>query len=221
MKRLLDLFFSWGFLIILTVPLLPIALLLRITGEGQIFYLQKRVGKHGQVFGLFKFATMLKDSPNLPGGDITMGNRDPRILPFGNILRTTKINEIPQLINILKGELSIVGPRPLTPRNFGYYTEETQNTIKKMTPGLTGIGSIVFRDEASIIDNSPKDAHMCYKEDIAPYKGELEVWYYKNCSMLIDLKLIFLTAWIIFFPKSRLYENVLCNLPTRPNFLEN
>ena len=89
-------------------------------GEGEIFYLQKRVGKEGQVFGLFKFATMLKDSPNLSGGDITMGNRDPRILPFGNILRKTKINELPQLINIIKGDMVFIGPNDLAQALLGY-----------------------------------------------------------------------------------------------------
>ena len=97
---------------------------------------------------------MLENSPNLPGGDITFWN--PRVLPVGKYLRLTKINELPQLINIMVGDISVVGPRPLTFKNFNMYDVDTQNIISKMRPGLTGVSSIVFRDEESILKNSPK-----------------------------------------------------------------
>ena len=144
---------------------------------------------------------MLEDSPNLKGGDITSGD-DPRVLPVGMFLRKTKINELPQLINILFGDISIVGPRPLTPRNFEFYDIKTQDAIAKIKPGLTGIGSIVFRDEESIIHSSSKSPKKCYQEDITPYKGKLEKWFSLNKSLNLYFLLILITVWVVFFPKS-------------------
>ena len=154
MTRLFDIILSSMALIMLLPLLGPLALLLSCTGEGKVFYRQERIGK-GKIFKLLKFATMLENSPNLPGGDITFWN-DPRVLPVGKYLRLTKINELPQLINIMVGDISVVGPRPLTFKNFNMYDVDTQNIISKMRPGLTGVGSIVFRDEESILKNSPK-----------------------------------------------------------------
>ena len=145
MIRFFDILFSLLGILVLCPLLTPIAFLLLLTGEHKIFYNQLRIGKCRKSFGLLKFATMLEDSPNLEGGDITSGD-DPRVLPVGKFLRKTKINELPQLLNIFIGDISIVGPRPLTPRNFLYYDNETQDAIKKIKPGLTGVGSIVFRD---------------------------------------------------------------------------
>lgn len=214
MKRVFDILSS-GILILVISPLLiPIMILLRLTGEGKVFYIQQRVGKGGQPFGLIKFATMLENSPNLPGGDVTMGN-DPRVLPMGRILRKTKINELPQLINIFIGDISVVGPRPLTPKTFSYYPKQVKEELKDLKPGLTGIGSIVFRDEESILANSDKPHLQCYEEDIAPYKGDLEVWYKYNQSFFLDIQLIFLTIWVIIFPNSRVYESLYSDLPRR------
>jgi lipopolysaccharide/colanic/teichoic acid biosynthesis glycosyltransferase len=212
LKRAFDLISSGILTLILSPLLIPLAILLKLTGEGKIFYIQQRVGHGGKNFGLLKFATMLENSPNMSGGDVTMGN-DPRVLPVGRILRKTKINELPQLLNIVLGDISVVGPRPLTPRTFGYYPKHIQVEIKDLKPGLTGIGSIVFRDEESILATSPKPHLQCYEEDIAPYKGKLEVWYKNKQSFGLDLKLIFLTIWVILFPKSTLYENWFKDLP--------
>ena len=220
MTRLCDAFLSFVVILILLPLLAPISILLLCTGEGKVFYRQERVGREKKPFKLLKFATMLENSPNLPGGDITSGN-DPRVLPVGKILRKTKINELPQLLNILLGDISIVGPRPLTPRNFYYYDKKTQDTISKVKPGLTGVGSIVFRDEESIIRNSSKSPEACYKEDITPYKGELEKWFYKNQSLYLYFSLIFLTGWVVFFPKSRIVWNVFSSLPTPPEKIIN
>ena len=115
--RGLDLFFSGMALFFLAPLLLAIIVVLRMTGEGEVFFRQQRVGIGGKHFKLYKFATMLKDSPNMGTGTVTLTN-DPRILPFGFVLRKTKINELPQLINVLKGDMSIVGPRPQTKRCF-------------------------------------------------------------------------------------------------------
>lgn len=212
LKRLFDIISS-GILIVFISPLLiPLMILLRFTGEGKVFYVQQRVGKGGSMFGLFKFATMLENSPNMSGGDVTMG-KDPRVLPVGHFLRKTKINELPQLLNIFIGHISVVGPRPLTPKTFACYPDEIQQEIINLKPGLTGVGSIVFRDEERILSNSPKKHLDCYREDIAPYKGALEVWYKNNFSFMLDLKLIFLTAWVILLPKSDLVFSWFKDLP--------
>jgi len=220
MIRFFDILFSTLALVVFSPLFLLLALILWLTGEGKVFYKQDRVGKDGKAFGLLKFASMLENSPNLPGGDITSGN-DPRVLPIGRILRKTKINELPQLINVVLGDVSIVGPRPLTPRNFKYYNSKTQETIVKIKPGLTGIGSIVFRDEESIIHNSSKSPEVCYKEDISPFKGELEKWFSQNQSLYLYFSLIFLTAWVVFFPKSGIVWKVFSSLPLPPEKFKN
>ncbi len=214
MKRIFDIISSGIFIIIISPLLIPLMILLRLTGEGKVFYVQQRIGKGGKHFGLLKFATMLENSPNLVGGDVTMGN-DPRVLPVGKFLRKTKINELPQLLNIFKGDISVVGPRPLTPKTFAFYSKDIQHEIKALKPGLTGIGSIVFRDEERILANSSKPHLQCYEEDIAPYKGALEVWYKKHQSFFLDLQLIFLTIWVILFSESKAYESIYKDLPKR------
>ena len=152
---------------------------------------------------------------NIGTGSITLQN-DPRVTKIGSFLRKTKINELPQIINILKGELSLVGPRPLVTKTFTAYSKELQSKIYNVKPGLTGIGSIIFRDEESIISAvEDEDPHEFYKRVIAPYKGELELWYQQNCSLLLDFQLIFMTAWVILVPDSKLYDKWFHDLPKR------
>lgn len=218
LKRLIDILLSFIALVVFLPFGLPIALVLRLTGEGEVFYLQQRVGRNGKLFPVYKFATMLKESPNLGSGDITVTN-DPRVLPVGRFLRKTKLNEVPQILNILFGTMSIVGPRPLTPKNFSYYTDEDQEVIGKMRPGLTGIGSIVFRDEESIIGASDKPFDQRYREDIAPYKAKLERWYYHHQGILTDLMVILVTAWVVFRPESTVYRKIWKDLPPAPEGL--
>lgn len=218
MNRLFDLMLSSLALIALLPLLAPVVMLLSCTGEGKVFYRQERVGIRNKIFKLLKFATMLEDSPNLPGGDITQGD-DPRVLPVGKILRKTKINELPQLINVLLGDISLIGPRPLTPKNFQFYSEEVQYKISSVRPGLSGIGSVVFRDEESVIASSKKNSVDCYKEDISPYKGELECWFIDNKSILLYLALILVTAWTVIFPKSKIIWRIFPTLPKPPESL--
>jgi lipopolysaccharide/colanic/teichoic acid biosynthesis glycosyltransferase len=194
------------------------ALILRFTGEGEIFYTQTRIGKNGKQFGLLKFATMLKNSPNVGTGDITVKN-DPRVLPMGHFLRKTKINEIPQLINILIGDMSFVGPRPQTPKNFEYFPMEGRETILSLRPGLTGIGSIIFRDEESIVAKSGKNVEDCYRDLIGPYKAKVEAWYSKHQNIGVYLLLIAITAWVIVFPRSEIYRRLWPSLPPLPDEL--
>ena len=120
MIRTFDLILSLIALVILCPLLLPVAFILRFTGEGEVFYVQERIGLHERPFGLFKFATMLKNSPHIGTGTITVRN-DPRVLPVGRILRKAKVNELPQLLNVLIGDMSVIGPRPLTQNHFGHY----------------------------------------------------------------------------------------------------
>jgi len=214
-KRFFDIVLSFVALILFLPIGLPIAIVLRFTGEGEIFFIQQRVGMRGQTFGLYKFATMLKDSPNLGSGDITLQN-DPRVLPVGRFLRKTKINEVPQILNILFGSMSIVGPRPLTPKNFAYYSETDKEIIGRMRPGLTGIGSIVFRDEERIIGESSKSYEACYREDIAPYKARLERWYAEHQGLWTDLLIILVTAWVVIRPSSTIYRTMWRDLPPEP-----
>ena len=160
---------------------------------------------------------MLKNSSKMKGGYITVKN-DPRFTMFGPILRKSKINELPQLLNILFGDMSVVGPRPVMPVSFESYPLKIQKVIYNVKPGLTGIGSIIFRDEEEIITNvklNGGDIWDFYKNSIYPFKGELELWYQKNKSFSLDFKLIILTAWIIVFPNSRIYEKWFTDLPKR------
>ena len=214
-KRLLDIIVSLVALTLLLPLFIPIILLLRLTAEGEVFYFQERIGLKNSRFQIWKFATMLKNSMNMGTGSITLQN-DFRVTPIGKFLRKTKINELPQIINILKGDISLVGPRPLVTKTFSAYTEEIQSRIYNVKPGLTGIGSIVFRDEESLISAViDEDPHEFYKRVIAPYKGELEMWYQNHKSFFLDLQLIFMTAWVITFPESRLYEKWFRDLPKR------
>jgi len=211
-KRFFDILISLLALLIVLPVFIPICLLLLVTGEHVIFYRQKRLGYKNKMFGILKFATMLKNSPNIGTGEITLRN-DPRVTRVGSFLRKTKINELPQLINVLIGEMSIVGPRPQMQISFDLYNTEVQQSIYNVRPGITGIGSIIFRDEERIISSS-KDIKLAYKE-IFQYKGELEMWYQKNISFLTDCKIVFLTALGIFFPHNKMVFKSFPSLPYR------
>ncbi len=214
-KRFFDIISSGIAILILSPLLIPIIIGLKFTGEGYIFYKQARVGYKKKPFYILKFATMLKDSPNLPGGLITT-KKDPRITPMGGFLRKSKINELPQLFNIFFGSMSVVGPRPLVKDIFLYYSKEYRDKIYNVKPGLTGIGSIIFREEESIISSIKlEDPFDYYKRVISPYKGKLEIWYQQNRSFILDIKLIFLTVWVVIFPKTRIYDHWFKDLPKR------
>jgi lipopolysaccharide/colanic/teichoic acid biosynthesis glycosyltransferase len=219
MQRLFDIIFSSIAILLLSPILLTVMLILRFTGEGEVFYIQPRVGVGGKLFGVFKFVTMVKNSSNMGTGMITTKG-DSRVLPVGRFLRKTKINEFPQLFNILIGDMSMVGPRPQVQKHFDVFPEHVKMEIKSLKPGLTGVGSIFFRDEESILE---KNRHMsydeCYSQLIAPYKGELEIWYKRNKSLFNYFLLIGLTAWVVVFSESKIYLRVLRALPAPPKEL--
>jgi lipopolysaccharide/colanic/teichoic acid biosynthesis glycosyltransferase len=214
-KRLIDIILSFIALVILSPIMIPVVIGLLLTGEHYVFYFQKRIGFKNKPFNIWKFATMLKASPNLAGGLHTT-RRDPRILPMGGFLRKTKINELPQIVNILIGDMSIVGPRPLVDKTFDPYPEHVKANIYNVKPGLTGIGSIVFRDEERLLSETSMPASEFYAQHISPYKGELELWYQNHISFYTDFMLIFLTAWVIIAPESELVFRVFKDLPGRP-----
>ena len=213
MKRIFDLAVSFFALLVLSPLLVPLTLMLRLTGEGEIFYMQPRVGLNGKLFNIFKFATMLKNSPNIGSGTLTMRN-DARVLPIGVFLRKTKINELPQLLNILFGHMSIVGPRPLVSSGEANYTTSQAIIIRSVRPGVTGIGSLMLRDEESFYAHR-SDAHDFYKNEISPYKASLEIWYVENQSFQLDIQIVVLTAAAILFPNLRV-EKTFSSLPEMP-----
>ena len=216
-KRIFDIVSSSIVCIILAPFLLPIVILLRLTSEGEVFYLQERIGLNKKPYMIFKFATMLKNSSKMAGGIITVQN-DPRVTFMGGFLRKSKINELPQLINILIGDMSVVGPRPVMKASFEAYPSKIQEVIYNVKPGLTGIGSIIFRDEEDLISNIKNnggDIWDFYKNTIYPFKGEVEIWYQNNKSFFLDIKLIFITLWVIFSPNSKIYEKLFKDLPKR------
>ncbi|MGF7232984.1 sugar transferase [Arachidicoccus sp.] len=213
-KRLLDLIIAILAFLILLPFMLPIVIILLLTGEHYVFYYQKRVGYKNRLFNIMKFATMLKNSPNIGTGSVTVRN-DPRLLPLGKFLRITKINELPQILNVLKGEMSLVGPRPLMSVSFEMYDLSIQKQIYNAKPGITGIGSVIFRDEEALVSETKMDKHEFYRTVIMPYKGALEIWYNQNRSLRVDFWIIFLTAWAIINPKTQLQFKVFKGLPKR------
>lgn len=200
--RFFDLICSGIAIFLLSPIFLLVGIVLRLTGEGEVLYRQRRVG-FGQVeFNILKFATMVKNSPNIGAGTITLQN-DPRVLPVGRFLRKTKMNELPQLFNIIRGDMGIVGPRPLVPDGDANYTQDAARIIRSVRPGLTGVGSLLLRDEEAYYSHRP-DAADFYASVISPYKESIELWYVNNRTVWLDIKIIFLTAVAVAFPRLNL-----------------
>lgn len=218
MQRVFDVNFSLIALIILSPIFLIIMIVLRITGEGEIFFLQERVGKEKKMIKLFKFATMIKNSEQIGTGTVTIKD-DPRVLPFGKFLRKSKINELPQLFNVLKGDMSVIGPRPQTIRCFDAFPQRSQDKIIKVRPGLSGIGSIIFRNEERMMSDN-NDIEDFYDNSIMPYKGLLEEWYVKRLNLRLYFMLIILTITSIIFSKSNLVWKFYDDLPKPPDVLK-
>jgi len=218
MTRFFDILFSSIAIMILFPFMIPIMIGLKLTGEHYIFYGQERVGRFGKSFKLLKFATMLKNSPNLPGGLYT-GINDPRLLPMGKILRKTKINELPQLLNIFIGQMSIVGYRPTVREHYESYPLEAKQKIYHAKPGLTGIGSIVFRNEEEILQQF-EDKKSFHQNVINPYKAMLECWYIDHQNIINYFKIIIITAFVVLKPNLNVWRKIFKNLPPIPPDLE-
>jgi len=200
-KRVFDFTVSFICLVIFSPLLILVSIILLLSGEHLVFFRQERLGLRNKPFKLIKFVTMTKASAKNDGKNLTTLPGDKRVLPVGRFLRKTNINELPQLINILKGEMSFVGPRPLLNSGWQKYPEHIRSKIYNVKPGMTGVAS------------RKEDQLTVYMQIIFPYKGELEMYYQKHASMITDFKIIFLTAWVILFPKSKLYNKFFKNLP--------
>ncbi|PWK19966.1 sugar transferase [Xanthomarina spongicola] len=192
-KRLFDIIFSFFGLIFLLPLLLIIALIIKIESKGSIFYLQQRVGKHNKDFKIFKFRTMFIGSDKK--GLLTLGDKDPRVTKIGYILRKYKLDELPQLINVLIGNMSFVGPRPEVRKYVNYYLNEDL-IILSVKPGITDYASIYYRNEAELLKTT-KDPEKFYLENILPKKLELNKKYINSKNLFIDLKIIFKTVQTI------------------------
>lgn len=216
--RATDVILSAVALLLLSPAFLVVALILRLTGEGEVFYRQSRIGKGGSPFGLLKFATMRKDSPTQGAGELTMPG-DPRVLPVGRVLRKTKINELPQLWNILIGDMSFIGPRPQTRKFHDGYDPADRAMIEKIRPGLSGVGSILFRDEENLLANvaDPVDFDL---RVITPYKGRLESWFVSRSSVRLYWQLFLITAATVLAPRSRTRSWLLRRVPAPPTELD-
>ncbi|MFN0033704.1 MAG: sugar transferase [Saprospiraceae bacterium] len=218
-KRLFDLLAATLALVLLAPLFVPILVALRLTGEGEVFYRQNRMGFRKQNFQIWKFATMLKNSPSMGTGSLTLRD-DPRVTPLGKYLRKSKINELPQLLNLLTGDMTLVGPRPQMRVDFEAFPLAVQEVIYNVRPGITGIGSIIFRDEERLLSVPGREPRRFYVEHIAPYKGAVEIWYQRHLSLWTDLRLVFLTAWVILRPESDLHFRVFRDLPRLPEELK-
>jgi len=190
LKRAFDLFFSIVGLIILIPFFILIAALIKLTSDGPVFFRQKRVGKNGKIFVIYKFRTMQKDAPYV-GNKFATPKDDPRITKFGYFLRKLNIDELPQLVNVIKGDMSLVGPRPEVPEVVGLYKDDFQRIIS-VKPGMTDYASLAFRREAEMLSVA-KDAYAHYVEEIVPKKISLNLRYIKEQSLVIDIKLIIKT----------------------------
>jgi lipopolysaccharide/colanic/teichoic acid biosynthesis glycosyltransferase len=216
--RFFDVVLSGIALFVLSPLLIPIMAFLKFSGEGEIFFLQERVGKNREMFKLFKFSTMLKGSASMGTGTVTIKN-DPRILPAGKFLRKTKINELPQLLNVFIGHMSLVGPRPQARRCFDAFPIESQEIIIHVRPGLSGIGPVVFRGEEDILEGHSGTLDF-YDDVIGPYKGDVEAWYVEKQSLMAYFSLILLTVWVVLFPKSDVVWRLFKDLPSPPDILK-
>jgi len=195
-KRLFDIIFSFLGLVITTPLLGLIALLIKLDSKGPVFYRGKRVGRFGSPFRIFKFRSMVEKAEEL-GGSSTASD-DPRLTKIGKFLKKYQLDELPQLINVLKGEMSLVGPRPEVKMYVDMMTDEERKTILSIKPGMTDLASLWDFHEGEILRGSP-DPEKTYQEKIRPTKIKLQLEYVKNRSFLLDLKIILKTVLKVFY----------------------
>ena len=194
LKRIFDVVVSFTGLVILSPFLIIIAIIVVIDSKGGVFFLQDRVGKNGKVFKIIKFRTMTvgSDKKSL----LTIGQKDSRITRAGYFLRKFKIDEIPQLINVLKSDMSFVGPRPEVEKYVALYNEE-QLKVLTVRPGITDFASIQYKDESTLLANAD-DPEIFYISDVMPTKLKLNIDYINNRNFMLDVKIIFKTILEIF-----------------------
>ncbi|MFA5973310.1 MAG: sugar transferase [Lentimicrobiaceae bacterium] len=219
MIRFFDIILSFFGIIIVSPILIIASIILFITGH-KIFFTQIRVGQGNKHFKVIKFTTMSENAERIDFNNISFEN-DTRYFSFGKILNKTKINELPQLFNIILGDMSFIGPRPLVPETFyNYYTKEAQDTIIKIKPGLSGISSVVFRDEDIIRSKTTLSNEDFARQYLFPYKGEIEKWQVINHTLKNYFLLIILTIIAILFPKNQFHKKLFKNLPAPPKTIQ-
>lgn len=189
-KRIFDLIFSIIGLFFLSPFFLVIAFWIKFDGPGPVFFRQERVGRFGKIFSIYKFRTMCIDA-EIKGRQITVGE-DPRITKSGRILRKYKLDELPQLLNVLTGEMSLVGPRPEVPRYVALYPNEVRELVLSIPPGITDYASIEYKDENTILGQAD-DPERAYVEDVMPVKLAYYQRYVAERSLWVDFKLIIKT----------------------------
>jgi lipopolysaccharide/colanic/teichoic acid biosynthesis glycosyltransferase len=199
MKRLFDIVFSLILLTFAALPFIVIAIAIVIDSKGGVFFHQERVGLNGKHFFLHKFRTMKPATEKL--GQLTVGTRDPRITTIGYFLRKYKLDELPQLFNIIKGEMSVVGPRPEVPKYVALYSQQ-QRQVLTVKPGLTDYASIDFVDENALLSES-ENPERTYIEEIMPLKLNLNLKYVSEMSLATDLKIVIGTFSAIFLKKRK------------------
>jgi lipopolysaccharide/colanic/teichoic acid biosynthesis glycosyltransferase len=193
-KRFFDVFASGAGLLVLSPVLLLIAIVIRLDSRGPVFFRQERVGQFGRVFRIHKFRTMVVDA-EARGIQITVG-ADSRVTRVGAVLRRYKLDELPQLIDVLFGQMSLVGPRPEVPRYVACYPQDVKELVLSVRPGITDRASIEFKDENDILGRAG-DPHRAYVEEVLPIKLNYYIDYVKNRSLLGDIVIIFSTLWAI------------------------
>ena len=211
MIRFFDLLFSFVLLILLFPLLLLVSLWNVLTGEHEIFYTQTRIGKNGKQFEILKFATMLKNSSEFGAGGFTEFN-DSRFLPLGSFMRKTKINELPQLLNVLRGEMSLVGFRPLTKVSFDKALEIVDKSTYSVIPGITSLAMVCLPNEEQVLMKI-EDKQIYYEEHILPFKVQLDKWWAKNNSLFNYFAILFLTLLSLCLPFRLLPIKILKDLP--------
>jgi len=194
-KRLFDIIFSILALIVLFPLMVIIAILIKITSPGPVFYRGTRIGKGGKPFRMFKFRTMVVNADKIGGPSTPID--DPRLTKIGKFLKRFQLDELPQLINVLKGDMSLVGPRPEVPLYVDMMTEEEKDVILSVRPGMTDLASLWNFHEGEILKGS-KDPEKTYQEKIRPKKLELQKKYVQTRSFWLDLKIILKTVIKIF-----------------------
>ena len=192
-KRVFDLISSFLGIILLIPIIIPIIIWIKFSSKGPLFFVQKRVGKNFKEFNLYKFRSMVVDAPNL-GPSVTSGD-DPRITKVGKVIRRTKIDELPQLLNVLKGDMSLVGPRPEVIK-FVNEKKEDYKIVLSVLPGITDNAAIEYRDEETIMEQY-KDKEKAYINLVLPEKIKLYIYYINNISFFNDIKLILKTLKVI------------------------
>lgn len=190
MKRILDFVVTVLGLIVVSPLLLVLCLIIKLSDNGPVFYKAKRIGKGGVPFELYKFRTMIVNADRV--GPAVTASGDKRVTPIGRFLRRTKLDELPQLLNVLKGEMSLVGPRPEDPRYVALYTP-AQRQILDFSPGITSAASLTYRNEEEMLTGD--DWEIVYQTKVMPTKIEIDLQYMASANVMTDLNLIFQTVF--------------------------